>query len=54
MKRGIYIGKSLLKRILAGEPTDEIACIDIEEGFFILDKTEGCIELGAPPRVIPT
>lgn len=45
MLRKIYIGKDLLRRILAGEKTSDVVAIDIAEGMFIMDKTEGCVEL---------
>lgn len=45
MPREIFINKSLLRKIQNGEETSDVKVIDIEEGMFIMDKTEGCIEL---------
>lgn len=45
MSRKIFINKSLYEKIVNGEPTSDISVVDIEEGVFIMDKTEGCIEL---------
>lgn len=45
MARKIYINKSLLTKIHSGEETSDISVIDIEEGIWIMDKTEGCVEL---------
>lgn len=45
MERKVFIGKSLYARIIGGEPTSDITVIDLPEGVFILDRTEGCIEI---------
>ena len=41
----IYINKSLLAKIKAGEPTPDVKAFESEGLFWIMDKTEGCREL---------
>jgi len=45
LNKKIYIGKNLLKKIINNESVLDIATINLEEGFFIMDETEGCVEL---------
>ena len=41
----IFINKSLLAKIKAGEPTPDVKAFESEGDFWIMDKTEGGAEL---------